>query len=215
MIKKPFEQWLFEDIQKVFGIKRIKRHPVLMEWLNASDAKPLTPQIVRLQTTLEDYIETWNEDELKMMFIAPLLSEIDFNNAPHYKVFTQRLFTLQTDTVESTGKVEWMISTGQQTPQHPFFFLHEYKPEKNSGNDPLGQLLIAMVHTQSLNEDANQTLYGCYNIGRLWFFVILAGKEYSVSRAYDSTQTDDLTDLVAILEKVKTYIHQILGLPAV
>jgi hypothetical protein len=44
--------------------------------------------------------------------------------------------------------------------------------------------------------------------------VILDDKEYGVSRAYDATQTDDLTDMVAILKRVKVYIHQILGLPA-
>jgi hypothetical protein len=91
--------------------------------------------------------------------------------------------------------------------------LHEYKPEKTSGNDPLGQLLIAMVHAQSLNTALDKPLYGCYTLGRFWFFVVLVGKEYRVSRAYDATQTEDLTAMVAILEKVKAYIHQVLGLP--
>jgi hypothetical protein len=75
-----------------------------------------------------------------------------------------------------------------------------------------------MVDAQMMNEASPlevgwKPLYGCYNIGRIWFFVILAGKEYSVSRAYDATQTDDLADMVAILKKVKVYIHQVLGLP--
>jgi hypothetical protein len=72
---------------------------------------------------------------------------------------------------------------------------------------------MAMIEAQILNETPQNSLYGCYTIGRFWFFVVLAGKEYSVSKAYDSTQTDDLTLMVAILEKVKMYIHQMLGLP--
>jgi hypothetical protein len=213
MIKRPFEQWLYEDVQKEFGIKRIKNHSELLEWLKISHPKPLPNNITRLQNLLEDYIETWNEDELKMMFIAPLLSEINYNHSPDYKVFTQRFFSLQTENIEASGRIEWLVSTGEQTPQKPFFFLQEYKPEKFSGNDPLGQLLIAMVEAQILNENSPKTLYGCYTLGRFWFFIILVGKEYSVSRAYDATQTDDLTDMVAILEKVKQYIHQELGLP--
>jgi hypothetical protein len=214
MIKKPFEQWLYEDVQIEFGIKRIKNHSVLVEWLAVPDAKPLEPNVTRLHVLIESRIEAWNEDELKMNFIAPLITEINYHFLPHYTVFSQRYFSFQTATVEANGRIEWLVSTGEQTPKKPFFFLHEYKAEKNSGNDPLGQLLIAMVDVQILNDNAQQCLYGCYNIGRMWFFVILVGKEYSVSRAYDATQTDDLTDMVAILKKVKVYIHEQLGLPA-
>ena len=213
MIKRPFEQWLYEDVQNEFGIKRIKNHQVLVAWLDVPNALPLESNITRLQTLLESRIEAWNEDELKMNFIAPLLTEINYHNLPHYTVFSQRYFSLQTDTVEASGRVEWLIATGEQTPKKPFFFLQEYKPEKNAGNDPLGQLLIAMVEAQIMNQPAQHPLYACYNIGRIWFFVVLADKEYSVSRAYDATQTDDLTDMVAILKKVKVYIHQQLGLP--
>lgn len=212
MIKKPFEQWLFEEVQDAFGIKRIKNHETLQEWLAVENTQALHPNIERLRLTLEDYIETWNEDELKMMFIAPLLVEINFNNSPHYKVFTRRLFSLKTETVEASGKVEWLVSTGEQIPKKPFFFIQEYKPEKFSGNDPLGQLLIAMVDAQLLNQAPEKILFGCYTLGRFWFFVILKEEEYSVSRAYDATQTDDLIAMVAILEKVKVYIHQELGL---
>lgn len=214
MIKKPFEQWLYEDVEKEFGIKRTKKHPTLMAWLAVADAKPLHNNFTRLQILIDEYIETWNEDELKMMFIAPLLSEINFHYPPHYKVFTQRMFHLHSETVEANGRVEWLVASGQQTPQKPMFFLQEYKPEKFSGNDPLGQLLIAMVDAQIINTKPENLLYGCYTLGRFWFFVILENKEYSVSKAYDATQIDDLTEIVAILEKVKAYIHQELGLEA-
>jgi hypothetical protein len=212
MIKRPFEQWLYEDVQKEFGIKRTKHHPTLVAWLAVTDAKPLSNSVSRLQILIEEYIETWNEDELKMMFIAPLLAEINYHYSPHYKVFTQRLFTLQTETVEANGRVEWLVSTGEQTPKKPLFFLQEYKPEKFSGNDPLGQLLIAMVEAQLLNANSEKPLYGSYTLGRFWFFVVLENKQYSVSKAYDATQVDDLTEMVAILEKVKVFIHQELGL---
>lgn len=212
MIKRPFEQWLFEEVEQEFGINRVKNHPALLNWLDVKTNEMLHPNISRLRVLLEDSIETWNEDELKMMFIAPLLTEINFNFLPHYKVFTQRLLSLETETIEASGKVEWMVATGKQTPQKPFFFLHEYKAEKNSSNDPLGQLLIAMMDAQIINQNPEKNLYGAYVIGRFWFFVILQGKEYSVSRAYDATQTEDLQAMIDMMQKVKTNIHQILGL---
>jgi hypothetical protein len=215
MIKRPFEQWLSEDVEIEFGIQQVKNLPTLTSWLTVKNEKPLSTDIENLRNSLFDNITTWNEDELKMLFIAPFLLHFGFNNPPHYRVFTQRLFTLQTPTVEASGKIEWFIALGKQTPKKPFFFLQEYKPEKNAGNDPLGQLLIAMIDAQLLNENPKQPLYGCYVIGRFWFFVVLEGREYCVSRAYDATQTDDLTDMVEILYRVKEYIHQELGLPEV
>ena len=212
MIKRPFEQWLFEDVEIEFGIERVKNLPTLLEWLDVPIISTLPTAIEKLSLSLSENVETWNEDELKMLFIAPFLIEIDFNHPPQYRVFTQRLFSFQTDHVEASGKIEWLVSTGKQTPKKPFFFLQEYKPEKNSGNDPLGQLLIAMVDVQTLNQDAQKQLYGCYIIGRFWFFVVLVGKEYAVSRAYDAAQKDDLTAMIQILEKVKQHIHRELGL---
>lgn len=212
MIKRPFEQWLYEDVEIEFGIERIKNLPAMLQWLDVSTTQDLPERFENLRIELSENVENWNEDELKMMFIALFLAEFKFNNAPHYKVFTQRYFSLQTPTVEASGRIEWFIATGKQTPKKPFFFLQEYKPEKGSNNDPLGQLLIAMVDVQTLNQDAQKPLYGCYIIGRLWFFVLLVGKEYAVSRAYDATQKDDMTAMIQILEKVKQHIHRELGL---
>jgi len=206
MVKRPFEQWLFEDVEIEFGIERIEDFPQLVNWLNVSKKKALSENLERLRISLLKNVETWNEDELKMMFIAPFLLEFDFNHPPIYRVFTQRSTTLITETVEASGRVEWLVSTGKQRPRKPFFFLQEYKPEKTSGNDPLGQLLIAMVDAQLSNKEQNKPIYGCYNIGRLWFFVLLFNKEYGVSRAYDATQIDDMSDMVIILNRVVSHI---------
>ena len=212
MIKRPFEQWLFEDVEIEFGIEPIENMVEFSQWLTNSETTILSPNIEKLRLSLSQNVKTWNEDELKMMFIAPFLLEFDFNHPPNYRVFTQRLMSLKRNTIESSGRVEWMIATGKQRPRKPFFFLQEYKPEKTSGNDPLGQLLIAMVNAQTRNDSVDQLIYGSYIIGRFWFFVLLKGKEYSVSKAYDATQTDDMSDIVVILKRVEAYIHKELGI---
>lgn len=214
MIKRPFEQWLHEDVEIEFGINRVKNLPALVDWLHNPSPKQLSPYHEQLRTDLLDNVELLNEDELKMLFIAPFLLTFRFYNLPHYRVFTQRQFSLHTPTVEANGKVEWFVATGKQTPKKPFFFLQEYKPEKHTGNDPVGQLLIAMVEAQQLNGNDALPIYGCYTLDRFWFFTVLVGKNYSISEAYDATKVEELKAMVAILEKVKIYIHQELGLPA-
>lgn len=208
MTKRPFEQWLFKDVEIEFGIQPIKNMPSLLEWLEVEEKQLIPPPIEKLRVSLEDKVKVWNEDELKMLFIAPFLLHFDFDHFPHYRVFTQRMMSLKTKTVESSGRVEWMIATGKQRPRKPFFFLHEYKPEKNSGNDPLGQLLVAMVNAQSLNQSATKPIFGCYVIGQFWYFVLLIDKKYGVSRAYDATRKEDLADMMVILNRVVIHIHK-------
>lgn len=209
MIDKSFENWTSEDIEESFGMEQVEDLDVLLEWLNTDKVDfNLPEQILKIQKLLQKNALNWNEEELKIGFIVPFLFFIDFNNQPYYKVFSQRLLKINTSKLEVQGRVEWLVASGKITPKKPFFFLHEYKPEKGTGNDPLGQLLIAMCAAQKLNENEDKIIYGTYIMGRNWFFVLLKGKEYSVSRAYDATQTDDLIAMVNILEKVKKYIHQ-------
>ena len=212
MITKPFEKWLFEEVEIEFGLERNNQLPILLEWLHISKEIALPESLEKLRISLLDNVEIWNEDELKMLFLAPFLLHFEFYNMPHYRVFTQRMCSLKTETVEASGRVEWFVATGKQIPRNPFFFMQEYKPEKHSGNDPLGQLLMAMVYAQTQNKDSERELYGFYTLGRLCFFVVLQGKNYAVSRAYDATQKDDLTAMVTILERVKKFIHKILQL---
>ncbi|MEM0991701.1 MAG: hypothetical protein AAF847_03445 [Bacteroidota bacterium] len=212
MIVKPFEKWLFEDVEIEFDIERVEDMPSLKRWINVEALEDLPPRIDQLRLSLARNVETWNEDELKMLFIGPFLLEFDFNHPPAYRVFTQRFVKFKTERIESSGRVEWMIATGKQRPRQPFFFLQEYKPEKTNGNDPLGQLLIAMVDAQAKNDMSHQNLFGCYTIGRLWFFVLLEGKQYGVSRAFDATQLDDMQAMFVILKKVEKHIHEVLNI---
>jgi hypothetical protein len=194
---KSFETWLYEEVGQAFGLTRLRTKPILQEFENLQPA-PFDKSIENLRLCLLDYVDTWNEDELKFMFISRFIGLVDFVS-PQYKVFTQRPMSVKYEngTKTTSGKVEFMLAKGIQIPQKPFFFLHEYKQENRKDNDPLGQLLIAMVAAQVQNAD-NDTLYGCYVSGRNWFFVVLEGKEYAVSKAYDATEKS-IYQLFAIL----------------
>ncbi|TAE15572.1 MAG: hypothetical protein EAZ95_08590 [Bacteroidetes bacterium] len=212
MIKRPFEQWLYEDVEIEFGIERIKNLPTMLQWLDVSTTQDLPERFENLRIELSENVENWNEDELKMMFAYPFISYIGLNSFDGYRVFIQNNLVRNFEIVEESQETILFIAQGKQKPKPNFLFFQTFQAENGTSKDVLGQLLIAMTNAQTLNEDAQKPLYGCYIIGRLWFFVLLVGKQYAVSRAYDATQTDDMTAMIQILEKVKQHIHRELGL---
>ena len=106
------------------------------------------------------------------------------------------------------GRVEFLVAAGTQNPRQPFFFLHEYKPTyKTTPSDPLGQLLVSMLATQTLNIQ-ERPLYGVYVVGKLWQFVLLDKNEYAVSSSFDATDETDLFKIFSVLKQCKIYIEK-------
>ncbi len=46
-------------------------------------------------------------------------------------------------------------------------------------------------------------MYGIEVVGKQWTFVIMEGKEYCISKSYDSLDKEDLLKIIAILRKFK------------
>jgi hypothetical protein len=207
---KPFKDWLYEEVGNEFGLTRILGHPFIkkLETITLPKDFPLRKNIEVLRLKNEKYGDSWNEDEYKFMFISPFIDLVNYDS-DNYKVFTQRPLNIRydNDTKITEGLVEFMLAKGIQIPRQPHFFLHEYKPEKRRDNDPLGQLLIAMVAAQKLNQD-DKPIYGIYVNGRNWFIVILDDKTYSVSNPYVATDKD-IFDLFAVLLYFKDVMEDI------
>ncbi len=79
MIIRPFEQWLSDDVEIAFCLERTNNLTLLIEWLDVPKNVSLSPQIEKLRISLLNNVEYWNEDELKMMFIARFLGEFEFD----------------------------------------------------------------------------------------------------------------------------------------
>jgi hypothetical protein len=208
MKKRKFQDWEFSQIHKEFGYKRHYEGFALLEtWLKADD--PINDNeketLLSLAKLLFYNTESWNEDELKFFFISPLITLVGFQHK-QYKPFTQRKFSAVIDDWQVTGIVDFVIAKGEQHPEQPFFFLHEYKQERKRDNDPLGQLLIEMLVAQQQNEN-EFPLYGCYVVGRYYFFVVLDGQEYSVSRSHDGSSADDIMRIFRMFRFVKRHIE--------
>jgi hypothetical protein len=203
---KEFRDWKFEHVELTFDMERVFEHPLLASWQAAAHEIPAPHRelMEELRQELIRNVDLYNEEELKVYFLGPLLRLIPFQ-AKNRRPFMDRSlsFTYGDDEV-AAGRVDWMLAEGKQDPRRPYFFLHEYKREVDAAGDPLGQLLIAMVGGRRLNE-APFPLYGCYVLGRNWFFVVMEESRYAVSDAYVSTQKD-LFSIYQMLKEVQVRI---------
>ncbi len=211
---KPFERWKYEEVELTFGTERVKNMPTLQNWLAAdATADEFETRILNFyHSELVRKVDAWNEDELKFFFIAHIITLVNFSKPKVYSSFSQRTLAvkrknLQQELVDLRGRVEFFVATGEQIPRQPFFFVHEYKPlNKTTPSDPLGQLLIAMLATQTLNAN-DRPLYGTYIIGKDWHFVVLEGNEYAVSQSFDAMREIELLKIFSILKCCKGYIE--------
>jgi hypothetical protein len=207
---KSFKFWQSQDLYYHFDLNRIKRPEWLQEWLEAeetiTDSEKNTLDLLRIE--LEDNATFWNEEELKMRFVSILMRLVNLDG-PNFRAFYDRNITAIVNDIKLTGTADMLVATGFQKPTEPYFFLHEFKPEARLDADPAGQVLSEMLAAQALNK-TTQTIYGCYVLGRNWFFVVLKGKEYAVSDAFAATQ-EDIYRIFQILRRVKKYIMVFTG----
>lgn len=197
-----FGSFTFDVVEEKFNIREEKSLPLLTEWLSATyTANDKIDFVLNLYKghLLEKAI-IWNEDELKMFFIGPLI-ELAQITTPHFQPFTQRMIGMNYNGEDISGRVDFMIATGRRLPKAPYFCIHEYKQEPDKDGEPIGQALIAMVTAQYLN-GTKFPILGAYVIGRLWFFMVLDGDTYAKSIAFDAT-TEDIFLIFAILQKSK------------
>lgn len=216
MITKSFRDWKFEEVELTFGIQRVFEHPLLADWLSAerNPSEEDRRMINKLRYQLFREVDTYNEEELKMRFIAPLLYLIPFDETG-MRSFADRPFSFEYgqdetgNTLVAAGRVDWLLAQGRQEPREPRVFLREYKREVEATGDPLGQLLIVMVGAQRQNAEV-LPLYGCYVLGRNWFFVILEDQQYAVSRAYDATQ-EGIYEIYSAMHEVQRRVEVMLA----
>jgi hypothetical protein len=204
---RNFESWETQDLETLFGLEKTKQMPLLDDWLASTTVLDSYTQkrVETLKEKIFDFADYWNEDELKLQCISKIIDFAEYDEIKNFNMFSQRQISATINNIEIGGRVDFVLAKGRQKPMKPYFFIHEYKQETKKGSsDPKGQLLSEMLVAQVRNEGI-RPVYGCYVLGRSWFFVILQGKEYAVSRAYDASQ-DDIYKVIAILRKIKEYV---------
>ncbi len=217
-MEKPsldFNDCTLQILYKNFGIKRAWDFEPLDSWLQSSKNQEVADyQYIicgELRKLLDINVSAWKEQDVSLHFIGPMFSIINFTAPYQSNLFAQRfisatLTTLSDDSLELMGKPDEILASGYGDPEMPFFAFNEFKKEVEFKGDPAGQALAAMLVGQCLNND-NQPIYGCYVLGRDWYFMALQEKSYSISRGFDGT-TDDVFEIFKILKALKEIIKQ-------
>jgi hypothetical protein len=212
---KSFEKWKTQEVKRTFGLKEAEKLPELEDWLGAKHeiSEEERKQVLALQNLLKKFVNYWNEEDIKVFFIIPLLQIVNFYVDNKYRPFTESTFSVELLDVhnniqELRGRVEFLVATGEQIPEKPFFFVNEYKPHLGTQNDPQGQLLVTMLASQALNHPVEIPVYGLYTIGRNWYFMALAGNHFSQSKQYDTTDDHLIWDVFSAIKQVKIYIEE-------
>lgn len=209
-----FRQCTLTMLDKLFGLRQVFASPILDQWLQ----RPITLSDYELQTLqalrslLNLNVPGWNEQELALHFIGPLLSLVRFTEPYRFNLFAERkigaTITGHDGEIELSGEPDGIIATGFREPEIPMFAFTEYKRQLDPNGDPAGQTLAAMLVAQRLNPKPHP-IYGCYVIGRDWFFMVLYENHYIISTGHNALQSPELEDILRILKNLKLLILEL------
>jgi hypothetical protein len=206
MIKSNFREWTFDKIDDAFGTRQVFKNQSLNDWMafEYECSEYEKRYLLQLQRTLLLGGDDWNEVELENKFISPIIVFTEIDNEK-FSYFLERELTAIVGEYEISGRVDGMIATGFRNPRKPFFCLKEYKRQTDPDGNPQAQALIAMIAAQHLN-NSDQILYGCYVVGKFWHFMVMEGKQYTISKSYKSDD-EEIFDIYRILKGLKHNIE--------
>ena len=190
-----------EILMTTFGLKRNHGCLILDELLKtnvkADDPTMQAMEVHRLRLIEEG--DFWNEEELKMQFLAFLFFHIGINEANKIKIFYERALKTKVEGKTISVICDCMLAKpfGVNRPDTPYFFLQEFKKQKNA-DDAEGQMLGAMLIAKTMNGN-KKPVYGAFLQGRNWVFSTLHEKDYCVSEQFDATKVEGFGQIIGIL----------------
>lgn len=214
MAKK--KEWIEAELRVAFNLERIAgiQTPLMKEWLDVS-----MPEFdVFEQHTFENIYEkgvqnmlSWGEEDLKMKFLSVIVMLGNMVDEGHIVTFFDKPLKGVVSDISLSVKSDFMMAKGfMNIYQTPYFHFQEYKPQRNPTGDSMAQLLEAFLIAQEKNkeDDIIIPLYGCEIVGSSWRFVVIEDKQYCISTVYDSTNREELLQIIAILRKFKALLKE-------
>ena len=202
------KNWKEGEIIRTFNLNRIygRPTPLMKEWLDVDTPILNIPEAYNFEralSKLEKSFTGWNEEDLKIKFIGPVLelgSMIDDDIVIGY---FDKTISATVEGIKLTVKSDFMLARGTlEFFETPYFHFQEYKPYKNPSGDSMAQLLEAFLIAQEKNKNG-LPLYGVDIMGKQWQFVTMEGKDYCISKTFDAVDREDLLAIIAILRKFR------------
>jgi hypothetical protein len=202
------KQWREGDLIEIFNLNPIVTYstPLMQEWLDVSLPELNIHEQYNFDkdlTRAQKQISGWNEEDLKMKFISPILELGQLMDGDGVIGYFDRTISATIGTIKLTVKSDFMLAKGiLDVFKTPYFHFQEYKPHKNPTGDSMAQLLEAFLIAQEKNKNG-KPMYGVDIMGYNWRFVILEGKDYCVSEPFNAINKTDLLTIIAVLRKFK------------
>lgn len=202
------KNWSEGELLNVFNLNRIVTQitPIMAEWL---DVQPPVLNVGEQYMFNEDllnaqkYLSGWSEEDLKMKFISNILKLGYLKDDDKIVCYFDKIISATVEGIKLTVKSDFMLAKGTlDFFTTPYFHFQEYKPYKNPTGDSMAQLLSAFLIAQEKNKNG-LPMYGVDIMGANWRFVVMEGKDYCISPAFDSINGNDLLTIIAMLRKFK------------
>ena len=209
-----FSKIKMKELKQLVNIKKSFSHQDIFDNWFHFDYSISDDELLFLQNLIDInilLISDYHEEDLKINFIAPLISKVNFflfeNEIRNY--YNEKL-TYQNEEFIFNGETNFMIANGLVGSEKPYFFIQEFKKGFENTN-PEPQLLAELISAVELNNQT--TMKGAYIIGATWNFVILEklvsnSYQYFVSRDFNCTNIEDLKGIYKNLFFIKDEILQ-------
>ena len=206
-----YSKMSFDKLNHLFNIRQKREKDIFDSWFNNNISldKKEEDFLTKLIEKEEFYIDSYNEEDLKMNFLSPILNLVNFKiYEKDIKTFYEASLTYKTDKFILSGTTDFLVSKGLHYCEKPFFFIQEFKKGKEN-SDPEPQLLAELISAVELNNFTS--MKGAFIVGAIWNFVILekieTGKyQYFVSKLFNSTNIEDLKAIYKNLLFIKIEI---------
>jgi hypothetical protein len=200
--------WREGELIKTFKLNRILgvKTPLMEEWLNVQMPELDVVEQANFNKVLskgQKSMVGWSEEDLKMKFISVIVELGNLSDDDQVVGYYDKTISATVEGIPLVVKSDFMLAQGiLNVFEAPYFHFQEYKPQLNPSGEPMAQLLEAFLIAQVKNQNG-KPLYGIEMIGKQWTFVIMEGKNYCISKAYDAIDRSDLLTIIAILRKFR------------
>ncbi len=205
--------WREGDLIDTFNLTRIKEEQtaLMTEWLDVKEPEFSPAEQLyfdKIHKKAFKSIEGWNEEDLKIKFLGPILDLGTFDDDDKVIGYFDKVISATVDGIKLTVKSDFMFARGiLDVFKTPYFHFQEYKPHRNPTGDSMAQLIQAFLIAQEKNKN-DKPIYGVEIIGKQWTFVIMESRKYCLSKSFDSVDREELLTIISILRKFKTILYE-------
>jgi hypothetical protein len=142
MMQEKLNHYDHFEVLERFNIRKNQYCDSLQDWLNCTGSLSSTEDEILhyVRTELEVFGRDWNEEELKINFIAFVFFVAKINVKDKIQVFFERSMSGEVEGIPISVKVDGMIATPTvaNRPKNPYFFLQEFKRSLGDDHDRCG-----------------------------------------------------------------------------